>query len=172
MEPTEVLMSVTIGVDPHEAMHTAVAVDRTEAELARARVRATRKPGPTAAALGRTPRRRPLPPARHRRRPLRGVSGPGRAPRNVSVVQRGRLTSCAPALRTKPLPDPRATERPPTTGRSRALAGTSTNGLDPERIRSGRWVTELSALGLAPATVRTRTRASRWCSRTQCGATP
>lgn len=46
MEPTEVLMSVTIGVDPHEAMHTAVAVDRTEAELARARVRATRNQVP------------------------------------------------------------------------------------------------------------------------------
>lgn len=35
-------MSVIIGVDPHKATHTAVAIDRTEAELARARVRATR----------------------------------------------------------------------------------------------------------------------------------
>src|SRR4029453_12916950 len=39
---TEVLMSVIIGVDPHKASHTAVAIDRSEAELARARVRATR----------------------------------------------------------------------------------------------------------------------------------
>ena len=35
-------MSVIIGVDPHKATHTAVAIDRTEAELARTRVRATR----------------------------------------------------------------------------------------------------------------------------------
>ena len=35
-------MSVIIGVDPHKATHTAVAIDRTEAELARARVRASR----------------------------------------------------------------------------------------------------------------------------------
>jgi transposase len=34
-------MSVIIGVDPHKATHTAVAIDRTEVELARARVRAT-----------------------------------------------------------------------------------------------------------------------------------
>ncbi len=39
-------MSVIIGVDPHKATHTAVAIDRTEAELARARVRATRKQVP------------------------------------------------------------------------------------------------------------------------------
>jgi transposase len=35
-------MSVIIGVDPHKATHTAVAIDPSEAELARARVRATR----------------------------------------------------------------------------------------------------------------------------------
>lgn len=35
-------MSVIIGVDPHKATHTAVAVDREEVELARAKVRATR----------------------------------------------------------------------------------------------------------------------------------
>jgi transposase len=35
-------MSVIIGVDPHKATHTAVAIDRSEVELARARVRATR----------------------------------------------------------------------------------------------------------------------------------
>jgi len=35
-------MSVIIGVDPHKATHTAVAIDRSEAELAQARVRATR----------------------------------------------------------------------------------------------------------------------------------
>jgi transposase len=34
-------MSVIIGVDPHKATHTAVAIDPSEAELARARVRAT-----------------------------------------------------------------------------------------------------------------------------------
>jgi transposase len=34
---------VIIGVDPHKATHTAVAIDSSEAELARARVRATRK---------------------------------------------------------------------------------------------------------------------------------
>jgi transposase len=33
---------VIIGVDPHKATHTAVAIDRSEAELARARIRATR----------------------------------------------------------------------------------------------------------------------------------
>src|ERR671910_3457415 len=46
METREVLISVIIGVDPHKATHTAVAIDRTEAELARARVRATRKQVP------------------------------------------------------------------------------------------------------------------------------
>src|SRR5918994_1112777 len=45
-ETTEVLMAVIIGVDPHKATHTAVAVDHTEAELSRARVRATRKQVP------------------------------------------------------------------------------------------------------------------------------
>ena len=34
-------MAVIIGVDPHKATHTAVAIDRAEVELARARVRAT-----------------------------------------------------------------------------------------------------------------------------------
>jgi transposase len=42
----EVLVSVIIGVDPHMATHTAVAIDRAEAELARARVRATRNQVP------------------------------------------------------------------------------------------------------------------------------
>jgi transposase len=36
-------MAVMIGVDPHKATHTAVAIDRTESELAQIRVRATRK---------------------------------------------------------------------------------------------------------------------------------
>lgn len=31
-------MSVIIGVDPHKATHTAVAIDRSETEVARARV--------------------------------------------------------------------------------------------------------------------------------------
>ena len=39
-------MSVIIGVDPHKATHTAVAIDRSESELARAKVRATRKQVP------------------------------------------------------------------------------------------------------------------------------
>jgi transposase len=39
-------MSVIIGVDPHKATHTAVAVDRNEVELARAKVRATRNQVP------------------------------------------------------------------------------------------------------------------------------
>ena len=39
-------MAVIIGVDPHKAAHTAVAIDRTEAELGRAKVRATRKQVP------------------------------------------------------------------------------------------------------------------------------
>ena len=39
-------MPVIIGVDPHKATHTAVAIDRSEAELARVRVRATRKQVP------------------------------------------------------------------------------------------------------------------------------
>lgn len=34
-------MSVIIGVDPHKATHTAVAIDRSEVELARAKVRST-----------------------------------------------------------------------------------------------------------------------------------
>src|SRR5215207_2261192 len=42
----EVLMPVIIGVDPHKATHTAVAIDHAEVELARARVRATRKQVP------------------------------------------------------------------------------------------------------------------------------
>jgi transposase len=36
-------MAVMIGVDPHKASHTAVAIDRDEAELARVTVRATRR---------------------------------------------------------------------------------------------------------------------------------
>jgi transposase len=36
-------MSVMIGVDPHKATHTAVAIGPTEAELARVQVRATRR---------------------------------------------------------------------------------------------------------------------------------
>ena len=36
-------MTVIIGVDPHKATHTAVAVDNTEEELARVSVRATRR---------------------------------------------------------------------------------------------------------------------------------
>ena len=39
-------MSVIIGVDPHKATHTAVAIDRAEVELARARIRATRNQVP------------------------------------------------------------------------------------------------------------------------------
>src|SRR4029078_2356006 len=36
-------MTVIIGVDPHKASHTAVAIDDRESELDRTRVRATRK---------------------------------------------------------------------------------------------------------------------------------
>ncbi len=39
-------MAVIIGVDPHKATHTAVAIDHTEAELGRAKVRATRRQVP------------------------------------------------------------------------------------------------------------------------------
>jgi transposase len=39
-------MSVIIGVDPHKATHTAVAIDRRETELARVRVRSTRQQVP------------------------------------------------------------------------------------------------------------------------------
>jgi hypothetical protein len=39
-------MAVIIGVDPYKATHTAVSIDRNEAELGRARVRATRKQVP------------------------------------------------------------------------------------------------------------------------------
>jgi hypothetical protein len=42
-ETMGVLMTVIIGVDPHKASHTAVAIDRSESELDRTRVRATRK---------------------------------------------------------------------------------------------------------------------------------
>lgn len=35
-------MHVTIGIDPHKASHTAVAVDHRETELARRKVRASR----------------------------------------------------------------------------------------------------------------------------------
>ena len=36
-------MKVMIGVDPHKGSHTAVAIDKTESELARLKVRATRR---------------------------------------------------------------------------------------------------------------------------------
>ena len=36
-------MTVIIGVDPHKATHTAVAVDDNEEQLDRVRVRATRR---------------------------------------------------------------------------------------------------------------------------------
>jgi transposase len=36
-------MEVVIGIDPHKASHTAVAIDRSEVELANVRVRATRR---------------------------------------------------------------------------------------------------------------------------------
>src|SRR5438270_6356906 len=36
-------MTVMIGVDPHKGSHTAVAIDRDEAELAKVRVRASRR---------------------------------------------------------------------------------------------------------------------------------
>jgi transposase len=39
----EVLMTITIGIDPHKATHTAVAIDRDETELATITVRATRR---------------------------------------------------------------------------------------------------------------------------------
>jgi hypothetical protein len=39
----EVAVNVIIGIDPHKASHTAVAIDRAEDELARVRVRATRR---------------------------------------------------------------------------------------------------------------------------------
>jgi transposase len=45
-ETTEVLMTVIIGVDPHKASHTAVAIGHDEGELGRTRVRATRKQVP------------------------------------------------------------------------------------------------------------------------------
>jgi hypothetical protein len=56
-------MSVIIGVDPHKARHTAVAIDRNESEVARARVRATRKheSRPDDAGLGWRGRRRVRP---------------------------------------------------------------------------------------------------------------
>ena len=38
----EVVMQVTIGIDPHKATHTAVAVNSSEDELSRLKVRATR----------------------------------------------------------------------------------------------------------------------------------
>ena len=36
-------MAVIIGVDPHKATHTAVAIDHLESEVGRVRVRATRR---------------------------------------------------------------------------------------------------------------------------------
>lgn len=39
-------MAVIIGVDPHKATHTAVAIDHLESELGRVRVRATRRQVP------------------------------------------------------------------------------------------------------------------------------
>jgi transposase len=39
-------MAVIIGVDPHKTTHTPVAIDHTEAELGRAKVRATRRQVP------------------------------------------------------------------------------------------------------------------------------
>jgi len=45
-ETTEVLMTVIIGIDPHKASHTAVAIGHYEGELGRTRVRATGKQVP------------------------------------------------------------------------------------------------------------------------------
>jgi hypothetical protein len=56
VETTEVLMTVIIDGDPRKATHTAVSIDRNEAELGRASVRATRNQGPAAAPLGRAVR--------------------------------------------------------------------------------------------------------------------
>jgi len=39
----EVGMNVMIGVDPHKGSHTAVAIDGSEAELAKLKVRASRR---------------------------------------------------------------------------------------------------------------------------------
>ena len=39
----ETVVNVMIGVDPHKGSHTAVAIDRDEAELARSKVRASRR---------------------------------------------------------------------------------------------------------------------------------
>ena len=41
INPEEVLMSVIIGVDPHKASHTAVAIGGDEREVAKVTVRAT-----------------------------------------------------------------------------------------------------------------------------------
>ena len=42
-ETMEELMTVIIGVDPHKASHTAVAIDGDESELATIKVRSTRR---------------------------------------------------------------------------------------------------------------------------------
>ena len=39
----ENIVKVMIGVDPHKGSHTAVAIDKAESELARLKVRATRR---------------------------------------------------------------------------------------------------------------------------------
>jgi len=51
-ESLEVLMSVIIGVDPHKATHTAVAIDRNESEVARAQGPSDAQAGPAATAVG------------------------------------------------------------------------------------------------------------------------
>jgi transposase len=43
IETTEEHMPVIIGIDPHRASHTAVAIDEKEVELAAVRVRSTRR---------------------------------------------------------------------------------------------------------------------------------
>jgi transposase len=77
---------------------------------------------------------RRLPQARRGPAPSR-LGGPGRALRNVSVVQRGRLPSCTPALRTKPLPGPTSNCTPADRGPLPRAPDTSKSQLDSKRIR-------------------------------------
>ena len=46
-------MNVVIGIDPHKASHTAVAIDEAEDEISSVKVRATRRQVEQLVALGR-----------------------------------------------------------------------------------------------------------------------
>lgn len=47
------MMTIMIGIDPHKATHTAVAVDGNEVVVDELKLRASRTPGPAVQGVGR-----------------------------------------------------------------------------------------------------------------------